>query len=92
VVAEIEEDSVVMAADASVEKGTKRTLDVTPFLNKLQTDAAAQLGIPVSSLSKRWKEASKGLIAMCLRLMCKSRSCYLRCLTRTLMPGKCQLT
>jgi hypothetical protein len=59
-IAEIEEDSVVMAVDASVEKGTKRTLDVTPFLNTLQTEVAAQLGIPVSTLSKRWKEASKG--------------------------------
>jgi hypothetical protein len=62
VVAEIDEESstIVMAADACVEKGRKRSLDVTPFLNTLQTDAAAQLSIPVSTLSKRWKEASKG--------------------------------
>jgi hypothetical protein len=62
VVAEVEEESstIVMAADACVEKGRKRSLDVTPFFNTLQTDAAAQLGIPVSSLSKRWKKASNG--------------------------------
>jgi len=32
-------------------------VDITEFLNLPQTDAAKRLGIPTSTLSKRWKEA-----------------------------------
>jgi hypothetical protein len=34
-------------------------LDVTPYLNMPQKDAAGRLGIPTSTLSKRWKDAVK---------------------------------
>mmetsp|Transcript_43985 Transcript_43985/g.110871 ORF Transcript_43985/g.110871 Transcript_43985/m.110871 type:complete len:341 (+) Transcript_43985:135-1157(+) len=39
-----------------VPKG-QRYVDVTNYLNMSQTDAAKQLKIPASTLSKRWKEA-----------------------------------
>eukprot|EP01089_Gocevia_fonbrunei_P004755 TRINITY_DN14810_c0_g1_i1.p1 TRINITY_DN14810_c0_g1~~TRINITY_DN14810_c0_g1_i1.p1 ORF type:complete len:213 (+),score=35.45 TRINITY_DN14810_c0_g1_i1:91-729(+) len=38
------------------QKGTSY-LDITEFLNLPQTEAAKRLGIPPSTLSKRWKEA-----------------------------------
>jgi hypothetical protein len=38
--------------------GAKATyIDITPYLNMPQKEAARRLGIPTSTLSKRWKEA-----------------------------------
>jgi len=37
--------------------GGQRFVDITEFLNMPQTQAAKQLGVPTSTLSKRWKEA-----------------------------------
>ena len=52
--------------DADQEKSsTKRTIrgknivDITEYLCLPQSDAAVKLGLPVSTLSKRWKEAAK---------------------------------
>ena len=39
--------------------GGKTVVDITEYLNLPQSDAAAKLGLPVSTLSKRWKEAAK---------------------------------
>jgi hypothetical protein len=35
-------------------------VDITPYLSMPQADAAGRLGVPISSLSKRWKESVKG--------------------------------
>jgi len=35
-------------------------VDITEYLNCAQSDAAKKLGIPTSTLSKRWKEAVRG--------------------------------
>ncbi len=34
-------------------------MDITEYLCLPQSDAAVKLGLPVSTLSKRWKEAAK---------------------------------
>eukprot|EP01092_Planopodium_desertum_P001494 TRINITY_DN12215_c0_g1_i2.p1 TRINITY_DN12215_c0_g1~~TRINITY_DN12215_c0_g1_i2.p1 ORF type:complete len:272 (-),score=7.95 TRINITY_DN12215_c0_g1_i2:169-963(-) len=39
------------------EEGEEKFLDITEFLSLPQSDAAKKLGIPTSTLSKRWKEA-----------------------------------
>jgi len=45
-----------LVRSASFEKGTKY-IDLTDYLALPQTEAARRLGIPTSTLSKRWKEA-----------------------------------
>jgi hypothetical protein len=56
---EIEEDGDVIMTDACVDKPERKLVDITHLLSTPQSQAAASLGIPVSTLSKRWKEAGK---------------------------------
>lgn len=63
---EHDEDGDVVMTDvcptpspATEQKVEKRLVDITAYLSTPQSQAAAQLGIPVSTLSKRWKEAGK---------------------------------
>jgi len=48
----------VIITKKTIKKGAPDYADVTPFLGMPQNQAAAQLGIPSSTLSKRWKEAT----------------------------------
>jgi len=48
--------TAILPHNAQPLKGTY--VDVTEYLSMPQTEAARRLGIPTSTLSKRWKEAS----------------------------------
>eukprot|EP01133_Synstelium_polycarpum_P015040 gene15040-17792_t len=48
------------AHDLSLAKSGQSFIEITEFLNLPQCDAAKRLGIPTSTLSKRWKEAAQG--------------------------------
>ncbi len=59
---EEDEDGDVIMTDMCVDNGKqpeKKLVDITHLLSTPQSQAAAELGIPVSTLSKRWKEAGK---------------------------------
>jgi len=49
-------DQQLVRSSSLLEKGTKY-VDLTDYLALPQTEAARRLGIPTSTLSKRWKEA-----------------------------------
>ncbi len=46
-------------AGGGSKNGSKQHVDITEYLCLPQSDAAVKLGLPVSTLSKRWKEAAK---------------------------------
>jgi hypothetical protein len=48
-----------MGAAGGSKNGSKQHVDITEYLCLPQSDAAVKLGLPVSTLSKRWKEAAK---------------------------------
>jgi hypothetical protein len=54
-----EDDGDVIMTDAGDRSPDKKLVDITHLLSTPQSQAAATLGIPVSTLSKRWKEAGK---------------------------------
>lgn len=45
-------------ADERQESRPQRLVDISPYLNLPQKEAAKRLGLPVSTLSKRWKDAT----------------------------------
>eukprot|EP01122_Echinamoeba_exundans_P012712 TRINITY_DN53_c0_g1_i1.p1 TRINITY_DN53_c0_g1~~TRINITY_DN53_c0_g1_i1.p1 ORF type:complete len:399 (-),score=34.38 TRINITY_DN53_c0_g1_i1:339-1535(-) len=44
--------------DDRLESRPQRLVDISPYLNLPQKEAAKRLGLPVSTLSKRWKDAT----------------------------------
>jgi hypothetical protein len=54
-----DDDGDVIMTDVGDRSPDKKLVDITHLLSTPQSQAAATLGIPVSTLSKRWKEAGK---------------------------------
>jgi len=52
-------NAIVPAEDRSIVK-TNQYIEITEYLNFPQSEAAKRLGMPTSTLSKRWKEAARG--------------------------------
>eukprot|EP01114_Cavostelium_apophysatum_P017430 TRINITY_DN5173_c0_g1_i1.p1 TRINITY_DN5173_c0_g1~~TRINITY_DN5173_c0_g1_i1.p1 ORF type:complete len:233 (+),score=38.25 TRINITY_DN5173_c0_g1_i1:141-839(+) len=50
--------STKQIATKATEGDKENFIDITEFLNLPQTEAAKKLGVPTSTLSKRWKEAA----------------------------------
>jgi hypothetical protein len=56
----IEENNPEKEAADGITDLDAQHVDITPYLSMPQADAAGRLGVPISSLSKRWKESVKG--------------------------------
>lgn len=46
-------------SSSGASRGKRQYVDITEYLTLPQSDAAVKLGLPVSTLSKRWKESAK---------------------------------
>eukprot|EP01132_Coremiostelium_polycephalum_P004876 gene4876-6082_t len=52
--------ATIPPADGSLAKAGQSYIEITEYLNFPQSEAAKKLGMPTSTLSKRWKEAARG--------------------------------